>query len=230
MLFKTRGIVVNYIKYRESSIITSIFTEEFGLQSYIVNSVRSKKSKNKIAYFQPLTLLDLVVYKNDKKNIQRISEFKNAHAYIDLPFNPQKSSISIFLSEVLSKSLSTEEDQKALFEFVFSAFIYLDITPTKEVVNFHLQFLFHLCFHLGVYAKAEEILDQVELKLGFTQKEKEDCIKTLAQLQNLPFTSSVSLTLYERRLAFSSLVAFLQENFSSLRNLKSIDVIREMNA
>ena len=230
MLFKTRGIVISYIKYRETSIITSIFTEEFGLQSYIVNSARSKKSKNKIAYFQPLTLLDLVVYKNEKKNIQRISEYKNAFTYQDLPFNPQKTSIAIFLSELLAKTLSTEEGQAPLFEFIFSAFKHYDTFPIKKLTNFHLQFMFHLCYHLGIYAQSEEIMEQVELKLGFTAVEQKDCINALEKLQNLHFSDEVSLSLYQRRLAFLSLVTFLQENFSSLRNLKSIDVIRELNA
>jgi DNA repair protein RecO (recombination protein O) len=62
MLHKTRGIVFRFTKYGESSIIVTIFTELFGIQTYIVNGIRSKNSKGKIALFQPLTLLDLVVY------------------------------------------------------------------------------------------------------------------------------------------------------------------------
>ena len=68
MLYKTRGIALNYIRYRESSIIAKIYTEAFGIQSYIVNGVRSSKSKtNRIALFQPLTLLDMVVYHKSKE-------------------------------------------------------------------------------------------------------------------------------------------------------------------
>ena len=76
MLYKTRGIALSYIRYKESSIIARIFTETFGMQSYIVNGIRSKNAKTKIALFQPLTILDLVVYNNKKKDINRISERK----------------------------------------------------------------------------------------------------------------------------------------------------------
>ena len=61
MIHKTRGIVFRFTRYGETSIIVTIFTEAFGLQSYIVNGVRSKSAKNKIALYQPLTLLNLVV-------------------------------------------------------------------------------------------------------------------------------------------------------------------------
>ncbi|MCK5702883.1 MAG: recombination protein O N-terminal domain-containing protein, partial [Cyclobacteriaceae bacterium] len=32
MLYKSRGIALSYIKYKESSIIARIFTEAFGMQ------------------------------------------------------------------------------------------------------------------------------------------------------------------------------------------------------
>ena len=68
MLVKTRGIVLNHIKYGETSIVVHIYTEELGRQSYIVNSVRTPKKKNLLALLQPLTLLDLEVYhKNGDK-------------------------------------------------------------------------------------------------------------------------------------------------------------------
>jgi len=44
MIFKTRGIVFRFTKFKETSIIVTIFTEVFGLQSYIVNGVRSKSA------------------------------------------------------------------------------------------------------------------------------------------------------------------------------------------
>ena len=76
MLVKTRGIVLNFIKYRESSIIALIYTEQLGLQTYIVNSVRKKGPGSRIALFQPFTLLDMVVYTSPKGGITRISEYK----------------------------------------------------------------------------------------------------------------------------------------------------------
>src|SRR5882672_9774756 len=78
MTHKTKGIVLRTVKYGETSVIVAVYTELFGIQSYLVNGVRisSKKSPGKSALFQPSAILDLVVYHNDLKNLQRIKEYK----------------------------------------------------------------------------------------------------------------------------------------------------------
>src|SRR6266550_2315079 len=77
-LHKTKGIVLRTVKYGETSIIVSIFTELFGIQSYLVNGVRTstKKGSGKANLFQPSAILDLIVYHNELKNLQRLKEFK----------------------------------------------------------------------------------------------------------------------------------------------------------
>src|SRR6187401_2133657 len=96
LLHKTRGIVFRFTKYGETSIIVNIFTELFGMQSYIVNGVRTKSAKNKIALYQPLTLLDLVVYHRDNAHILRIKELKCLCHYQSMPTDVRKSTIAMF--------------------------------------------------------------------------------------------------------------------------------------
>ena len=98
MLHKVKGLVLSYIKFKETSVIVKIFTDRFGLQSYIINSVRSSKSKNKIALLQQLSLLEMVVYKNDSKDIQRVSEFKSLVPYQEIPFEHHKSGLGYALN------------------------------------------------------------------------------------------------------------------------------------
>src|SRR5690606_7155178 len=104
-LYKTDAIALNYIKYKDTSIIARVYTEQFGLQSYIVNRIRTKNSKFKMALFQPFTMLELVVYHHEKKDIQRISEMKSGELLYNLPFDIRKSSIALFLTEILVKIL-----------------------------------------------------------------------------------------------------------------------------
>src|SRR6478609_3522629 len=115
MLHKTRGIVLGHIKYGDSSIISKVYTEAFGLQTYIVNGVRSKSSKNKIALFQPLTLLDMVVYHKENRDINRISEMKCNMVFHSIPFEQKKISMVIFLSELLGKTLKEQNPNAELF-------------------------------------------------------------------------------------------------------------------
>ena len=140
MVFKTKGIVFRFTRFGESSIIVTIFTEQFGLQSYIVNGIRSKTSRSKIALFQPLTLLELVVYHRENANINRIKEVKCLYPYQSIQIDIVKSSVAMFITEVINKSIKEESHVSHLFEFLCSSLITLD-TLVENSENFHLVFL-----------------------------------------------------------------------------------------
>ena len=105
MLKKTAGIVLSHIKYKDSSIIVRIFTRELGLKGYLVNGVRSLGKGSKIALYQPLTLLDLVVYDKENSGLQRISEAKIKHPQRLIPFDMIRTSLALFSTEVISRSI-----------------------------------------------------------------------------------------------------------------------------
>jgi DNA repair protein RecO (recombination protein O) len=148
MLVKTEGIVLRTIKYSETSIITKIFTRELGLQSYLVKGVRGEKSKNKAVVFLPGNILEIDVYKRNNKDLQFLKEFRFKTIYGSITFHIIKSSMMIFMIEVLNKALKEEETNESLYEFIESTFLQLDKTePTK--LNFHLHFLMQLTAHLG---------------------------------------------------------------------------------
>jgi DNA repair protein RecO (recombination protein O) len=161
MLVKTKGIVLNHIKYRESSIIARVYTEQLGVQSYIINGVRKKGSGSRIALFQPFTLLDMVVYTSQKGGLTRISEYKSAHPFHSIPFDIRKSSVVLFLSEMVSRTIREEEENPALFYFLFNAIVLFD-EQEKDFENFHLVFLLQLSHHLGFGpSSGAEIVEQV---------------------------------------------------------------------
>src|SRR4051812_25488846 len=103
MLHKTTGIILHTVKYSETSLIVKIYTRNYGLQSYIISGTRSKKSKNKASLFQPLTLVDLIVSNSAKEGLHRISEINILHSYNAIPYQIIKSSISVFINEILYK-------------------------------------------------------------------------------------------------------------------------------
>jgi len=152
MLQTTRGIVFKYINYSETSIIVKIYTEEFGLQSFIIKGARGKRSKTRLALFQPLTLLELVVSFRENKTLQHIKEVKVAHAYQSLPVDIIKRSFLFFIDELLYRSIREEMPNKLLFKWLFDSLTWLDLA-TVEVTNFHLVFMVQLSRFLGFYPK-----------------------------------------------------------------------------
>ncbi|AKD03055.1 DNA repair protein RecO [Pontibacter korlensis] len=161
MLVKTRGIVLSNIKYRETSIITKIYTEALGVQSYIVNGVRKKGNGSRIALFQPFTLLEMVVYVSHRGGLSRISEYKTNYSFVSIPFDIRKSSVLLFLSEMVSRTVKEEEENLPLFHFLYNAVVTLD-EMEKGFENFHLVFLLQLSFHLGFGpSSGAEVVEQV---------------------------------------------------------------------
>ena len=227
MVFHTRGIVFNYIKYRETSIIVRIFTEEFGMQSYIVNGVRSSKSRGKIALYQPLTLLDMVVYHKQSKDLQRISEAKCAVPFTSIPFDPLKTAISIFLSETLGKSLRHEAENRDLFDFVFQAVSLLDHLG-ENIANFHLQCLLKASIYLGFKpGSVDDLLKQlsgVGIHLKATATEKQLMEALLAK----PLGADIPMTNDFRRSILSHVVRYYQLHLEHLGEIKSMEVLKEV--
>jgi DNA repair protein RecO (recombination protein O) len=220
MLHKTRGIVFRFTKYGETSIIVTIFTEIFGLQSYIVNGIRSKSSKSKIALYQPLTLLELVVYYRENANINRIKEVKCLHPYQSIPLDIKKSAAAIFVNEVINKTIKEESHALELCNFMIDSFIILD-TMTVKVENFHLIFLVKLSRLLGFGAHhTNEVMGA-----RTTDMETEEI---LGELIRSDYSDLIRMTNIQRRDILDLLLKFYADHIESLGEMRSVQVLREV--
>ncbi len=148
MLHKTRGIVLKTIDHGETSVICQVYTERFGLQSYMIHGAKKSKAKININILQPLHLLDMIVYHKNNGNIQRVSEARQFPLFQSIPYELEKSAMALYLTEVLFKCLKQQSADEYLFEYVYSAVCWLDSTPHAPV-NFHLYFLLRLSKFLG---------------------------------------------------------------------------------
>jgi DNA repair protein RecO (recombination protein O) len=148
MLHSTRGIVLKTFKYSENAVIAKIFTEKFGLRSYIIKGISGKKRQGKKPLLQTLSLLNLIVYEKNSANLQNIKEIESAHTYSSIPFDIAKSTIIMFLNEVIYKSIVEEEPNVAMFDFIFDQMIALD-GADENIADFHTFFLINFSGFLG---------------------------------------------------------------------------------
>lgn len=167
--YKTKGIVLRAVKYGETSLIVTILTELFGVQSYIVSGVRTstKKGTGKANLFQPAAILDLVVYHNELKHLNRIKEFRWSHLYKYIFSDVPKNAVALFMVELLIKCLKQPEDNPDLFHFCEDAFVHLDESSGTVMANFPLFFALHLPNFFGFrindeYSEENKILDLQE--------------------------------------------------------------------
>jgi DNA repair protein RecO (recombination protein O) len=229
MLHKTPGIVINYIRYRESSILAKIYTEAFGIQTYIVNGVRSSKAKtNRIALFQPLTLLDMVVYHKSKEDtIHRLSEIKSPAPFRSIPFEVIKSSLALFLTEILGKTLREEENNSYLFQFLTGSILFLD-EAESGFENFHIQFLLQYAAYLGFGAETIEDLETELRHLNYPHQADDVEKAAMRLLLDQPYGANVPLDRARRVRILEKLIYFYKIHLDGLGEIKSLEVLREV--
>ena len=162
---KTRGILLRSLKYGDSGMITTIYTEAFGRMSFIMQGIHAKKSSVKGNLLKQLFLLEMEVDFKPGRELQRVKEIKNISPFGFIPFGIVKSSQAIFLAEVLEKVLREEESRPDLFEFLFKSIQILDLLE-DGVNNFHLLFLIQLTRFLGFaptnnYSAENQIFDMI---------------------------------------------------------------------
>lgn len=167
MIHQTKGIVLRTVKYGETSLVVNIFTELFGIQSYLVNGVRSPGKKLKANFFQPASILEMEVYHNQLKNLQRIKEYKWNYLYRNILNDVTKNAIALYMIELLHKCLKQPENNIDLFQFCEDALMKLDIAENAVAANFPLYFSLHLSHFFGMrleddHSENNSILDLQE--------------------------------------------------------------------
>ncbi len=169
MTHKTKGIVLRSIKYGETSVIATVYTELFGIQTYIVKGVRQsgKKSIGKAAYFQPAAMLDMVVYNNELKNLQFVRDYSWSFLYEAVLFDVIKNSVAMYIIELLLHSLKQPEANPELFYLIEDTLKQLDKGTETFTANLPLYFMLHLSNELGFqihgsYSAQTPVLDLQE--------------------------------------------------------------------
>lgn len=240
MLQKTNGIVLRSVKYGESSLVTTIFTSVYGLQTYMVKGVRSARAKqNRAGFFQPGTLLELVVYQQPNKSMQHIREFQAAHIYDGMQENVVKNSVVLFSVELLLRLLPEQAPIPALFDFVFDYFISLDKTPPESVANFPLYFIIRCSRILGYELKGEYSPRTPYLDLGegsFTEHppvtshsvydEDAAALSLLLKASGYNDLQQPGMNADMRIRLIDWYVAFLQQHTQHMGNIRSLSVLR----
>ncbi|MDX1902617.1 MAG: DNA repair protein RecO [Thermonemataceae bacterium] len=229
MLQKTQGISLYFLKYKESSIIAKIYTEQFGLQSYLINGVRKEKAIFKVSLFQPLTILEMVVYhKENKDSLQRISEVRCAEPYQNIPYDMFKTNTAFFMAEVLSKTLQGERENTQIFSFLLNYLRGLDTEDFHS--NFPIYFLLNLIEKLGLLGDNCEVILQTLHDLHILKQKPSSMQKEIAILNELKSSmyGSFHLPTAQRRQLLDMVLAYYRIHFEGLGELKSLQVLRSL--
>lgn len=148
MIEKTRGIVLHQIRYTDSGIVAWIYTRKFGRQSFLIRGMRSRKTGRHNIQFQPLFIHDFEISYKQAREMNTLKEFSVAYAPYDIYSDVKKSTVAIFIGEVLTSVLREESPHEELFDYIEKSVIYFDMCR-ENYANFHIAFLSGLSSYLG---------------------------------------------------------------------------------
>lgn len=237
MLNKNKAIVISKIRYRDYDLITTCFTEKKGLVSYVLpGALKHNKGKSKAVYFQLLSQLHIEESFKANRTLQYIKEVRSNYIYQSLHSNVYKSSIAMFLAEILSTVLKEEEQNLQLYEYLEVTLKWLD--HQDKFSNFHLLFLLNLTQYLGFYPNSSNISEPYfNLSNGLFETEKLNLYSVsgenliiLKQLLGTNFDDLKTLKINskQRQSFLTMLLLYFELHLGSFKKPKSLQVFNQV--
>ena len=236
---KTRAIVLHSLRYGETRLIVTLYTEQFGRQSYIINSGRSSKSRGNISMFQPLSLLNLDVVHKSSRELQFIKEAGILIPLTSIATRVVKSTVALFMAEVIYRLIREHEQNPDLFEFIFQSVVWLE-NHSEGLNNFHLYFLVNLSRFIGLepdnnYNAINTFFDMEQGKYVSRQPIHSHFFdqsgsKILYQVQTGKSSECAALRIdnLNRRKLLMGMIEFYDIHLGGMNKLKSLDVLNEV--
>ncbi|KAF2332719.1 DNA repair protein RecO [Flavobacterium nitrogenifigens] len=235
MLVKTKAIVISSLKFQEKSLIVKCFTLSSGLKSYFVrDAFSSRKASQKIAYFQPFSILEIEAVHKNKGTLENFKEIKTAVPFQSIHTDIVKSTMVMFLSEMLHYSIQEEEKNEQLFLFLETALTWLD--HHDEISNFHLILLLEITKYLGFYPDLSEVnLPFFEMNEGiFTLFQNGNVLSEhetnlFKKLLDLKFDNDQKVFhVLERQILLRILIDYYSLHLEGFKKPKSLEILKEV--
>ena len=232
-----QGIVLQSIRYGDTSLIVKVFTRNIGLRSYMVKGAFNHNSKSRAALFQNLHLINYVeAGKPNRSSLGYMKDVQLATVYQSIPFVMNKSAILMYVSELLSKTLTEQEQNEPLYDFIERSLLWLDLVH-QDYANFPLFFTLELTRHLGFYPKANHAtgycFDMLEGSFAHDLPLhpyyfEADLATTFSQLLNAGIDEAchIPLNVNQRRNLLDGLIIFMRLHAPVLNDFRSHEVLK----
>jgi len=237
MFVKTQAIVFSCLKYRDADLIVKCYTKALGSVSFMAKGVlKSKKGKFRASMFQPLSLIDIEMQYRNKGQLEYFKDLKVSHHLNQIHSQVYKSSIVMFLAEILKSTIVEEEKNEDLYEFLHSSI--LNLEQSKSFANFHIAFILKLTAYLGFYPHASNNKDEVYFNLSEGLFQKKESLYTLNYEQSVLLSKfiqnsfqenlSIKLSKKERPEILKLIIDYYKLHIANFKSPKTLEVIEQV--
>jgi DNA repair protein RecO (recombination protein O) len=239
MLEKTRGIILHQIKYTDSGIVAQLYTRKFGRQSFLIRGMRKRKAGKHSILFQPLFILDLEIDYKESREMNVLKEFSASYSPYDICSDIRKSSVAIFLGEVLTGVLREASPHEEMFDYIEKSIVYFD--KCKEgYANFHIAFLAGLSSFLGIEPGIKNNPESIYFDMtngifvpappvhGNFANPEISAILARVFLSSFDNIKNISLKGSVRNEVLDNLIRYYSIHLSGLKKINSLEVLKDV--
>jgi len=239
MIEKTRGIILHQIKYSDSGIVVQVYTNKFGRLSFLIKGMRNRKAGKHNILFQPLFILDMEIYYKSSREMQNLKEFSVAYSPHSIHSNIKKSSVAIFLGEVLTSVLKEESPHEDLFKYIEESILFFDQCE-DGYTNFHIAFLVGLSSYLGFEPSLRNDKDEAYFDMingifvpippvhgNYTNPEVSNVLASFLD-SSYNTSNKININGVLRNEVLESIVRYYSLHLPGLKKIKSLEVLKEV--
>ena len=237
MLVNTEAIILSYINYSESSIILKIYTKDYGLKSFIIKGIRTKrKSSITLGQLQPLTIIELTFNEKKSAKLSYINSIKLLYPFKSINSKIMKINISLFISEFLTNVLISDLSNKNLFDFLTNSLKWYD--NSENYMNFHILLMIHFLKFLGINpVSTEDKFMYFDIENGIFSNKlisnnyvSGEVVYDLNSIlgTNFDYNNEVLKTNKQRKNMLDFLISYYSFHVAGFRPLKSIKILHEI--
>ena len=237
MFSKTQAIVLHHFPYSDSGKIVHLYTKNEGRMSVFVRC--SKRSATKMSLLQPFSVVEITLNNKPNRTMQYVKECNAGVVFSTIPFNPIKSAVTLFLAEILYKTLKEQHRDENLFDFLEQSIVHFD-KCTNGIGNFHLIFLLQFSKFLGFAPNVENCDENgfFDLKNGSICQEtplhtfylSQEETKIFVQLLRFNFSTMhlLKLSRTQRQTILEQILLFYKLHLPEFTNIKSLEVLKQI--
>ena len=211
----TELIVLHTTKFGENSIVAHTLSKEYGRRSFLIKGVSRKAV---MTLMLPLSILEAEVVETSRSTLYTARNLISKYPLIGIRNDIFKNSMTLFMSEVLYRTVKEGTYEHGLYEWCERNILLLDAMQ-NDFSNFHLRFLLELAVVLGFSPDAQDLLPFVREHYPIVERFMKE---SFADAMLIPLNGVLRNEIAEE------ILRYIEFHSESAVNIASLKVLREL--
>jgi DNA repair protein RecO (recombination protein O) len=208
-------IVLHTTKTGDNSIVAHTLSKEYGRRSFLI---RGAGKKSTMAMLLPLSVIEADVVETTKSTLFTARNLSSRYPLLGIRNNLYKNSMTLFLSEVLYRTVKDGANEDGLYAWCLKNILLLDAMDS-DFSNFHIRFLLEFAVALGFSPESRDLApfvgENFPVVEGFMKE-------SFADAMMIPLNGSVRNEIAE------GILRYIEFHSDSAINVASLSVLREL--